>query len=165
MVRLELQFFGGRGASAGSSAGTSASNLSNAIDAYKQAVAERAQLVANKAPFDQIQSALDKQHTAANNMVAQASDTEFDAGAKKWFDELGREEGAKTQERIINTLSRTKRDGSMSATAIKAAKGYGDDVAENVGKALANTGAFRVNDANNNRGAEALIREARRRRG
>lgn len=161
MMRLDLQFFGGRG----SSASSSSSGGSSAVSTYEQARSERQQLVANRASYDEIRSAMQRETVAANNMVASASDAEFDAGARKYFDDLGREEGTRTQERIINTLSRTNKNGSTSATATRAAEGYGDWVAQNVGNKLANTGAFHVNETNNKRGAEALIREAKRRRG
>lgn len=161
---------GGRGSR--SRMASSGSSLNNSIDAFKQARSERQRLAQATAPsqrtnqqHEAISRAMERENAAANNMVTQASDADFDAGAKKYFDDLGSEEGARTQERIINTLARTNKNGSTSATATRTAEGYGDWVAQNVGNKLANTGAFHVNETNNRRGAEALIREARRRKG
>lgn len=78
---------------------SSAGGVNGAIDAYKQAVSDRKQLVSDGAPYDQISAAMDKETEAANNVVSKASDADFDYGAKKYFDDLGYEDGLKKQEK------------------------------------------------------------------
>ena len=155
---------GGRSSNSRMNSGSSpAMNEYNAANAERMAILRGAPALRRDWPEgtqERLDRAIERMDNAANRVIEQAPDSVYDRGAKAYFDDLGNE-STRAQEQIINQIARTNKNGSPSATAVRAANGYANWVIMNIGHELGVfVGTTQTNHANSiQKAVAALIRE------
>lgn len=172
MIRIGMQFFGGRGGSSGRGGGGGGGGMS-AHDEYDAAVAEMEQIVTerkayfgNPEEYGRFLGARDRVDAAANKILDQEmTDARVEKAMDDYIDAGIREEGVRRTEGWVKTLARTNKDGSPSATAVRNAESYANSVCHDVARSLGvgYVSAYGISESNLNKALEPMMRVARRR--
>lgn len=134
MMRFNLQLFGGRSGSSGMNSSTSSGgNSLNALRSQYDAASRERDELWNQGGTSWL-SAASKMRNITAQALDIAPDSAYDRGVEKFFNEWDGSQSSK--DRLLKTLSGTKKDGSPTRSASNNADDYGERILTDVATSL-----------------------------